>query len=271
MHPSRQIQRPTTRSTKQIFLGHRFSVHPIDHLRSAIEHHARMTPHPYYPPSVDIPGYVPNDRGALALIFIFASACVAIFLATYLLTTKQRPQISTGDLLTAQWFALCGCIHLFFEGYYSLNIHTLPSKQTLFGQLWKEYALSDSRYLVPNSFVHSMESITAFAWGPLSFVLVFLISRDYHLRHPVQLVVSLGQLYGDVLYYMTCLFELVVFGTENSRPEKGYFWGYFVLLNAFWVVIPSGLVWESVVACGRAFKVSKAVERGVNGMAKKVL
>lgn len=33
--------------------------------------------------------------------------------------------------------------------------------QTLFGQLWKEYALSDSRYLTQNAFVLCMESITA--------------------------------------------------------------------------------------------------------------
>lgn len=33
--------------------------------------------------------------------------------------------------------------------------------QTLFGQLWKEYALSDSRYLTQNAFVLCMESLTA--------------------------------------------------------------------------------------------------------------
>ncbi|KAL4889954.1 Emopamil-binding protein [Aspergillus ambiguus] len=208
-----------------------------------------MSAHPYYPPDVEIPGYIPNTRGTLALISLFAVGCAVIFLGTYLFTVNKRPQISPGDLLTAQWFALCGCIHLFFEGYYSLNLHALPTKQTLFSQLWKEYSLSDSRYLVPNSFVHSMESITAFCWGPLSFALVHLISTDHPLRHPLQLLVSMGQLYGDVLYYMTCLFELVVFGAENSRPEQFYFWGYFVFLNAFWVVIPLGLVYGSCYGC----------------------
>ena len=33
--------------------------------------------------------------------------------------------------------------------------------QDLFGQLWKEYSLSDSRYLTQNAFVLCMESITA--------------------------------------------------------------------------------------------------------------
>ena len=33
--------------------------------------------------------------------------------------------------------------------------------QDLFGQLWKEYALSDSRYLTSDPFVLCMETVTA--------------------------------------------------------------------------------------------------------------
>lgn len=33
--------------------------------------------------------------------------------------------------------------------------------QTFFGQLWKEYALSDSRYLTGNVFVFCVEAMTA--------------------------------------------------------------------------------------------------------------
>ncbi|KAF9884649.1 hypothetical protein FE257_001402 [Aspergillus nanangensis] len=231
-----------------------------------------MASHPYYPPTIEIPNYAPNDRGTLALISIFAVVCIAVFLGTYLIATRSRPQISTGDIITAQWFVLCGCIHLILEGYYSLNVFSLPSKQTILSQLWKEYSLSDSRYLNPNSFVHSMESITAFAWGPLSFCIAYLITTDHVLRHPLQIIVSLGQLYGDVLYYGTCLFEFVVFGVENSRPERYYFWGYFVLLNAFWIVIPLAVLNQSVKACAKAFATSKSLQtRTVNGNAKKVL
>lgn len=42
-------------------------------------------------------------------------------------------------------------------------------KQDLFGQLWKEYSKSDSRYLTADSaFVLTMESITAVRLSPLS-------------------------------------------------------------------------------------------------------
>jgi len=47
-------------------------------------------------------------------------------------------------------------------------------------------------------------------------------------------IVSVGQIYGDVLYYGTCYLENFI----HSRPEALYFWGYFVVLNALWILIP---------------------------------
>lgn len=37
----------------------------------------------------------------------------------------------------------------------------MPGMQDLFGQLWKEYAMSDSRYLTSDPFVLCMETVTA--------------------------------------------------------------------------------------------------------------
>ena len=45
-------------------------------------------------------------------------------------------------------------------GYYVLNNSTLISQQSFFGQLWKEYGLSDSRYLSQDPFVLCIESVT---------------------------------------------------------------------------------------------------------------
>lgn len=99
--------------------------------------------------------------------------------------------------------------------------------------------MSDSRYLTSHAFVMSMESITAWCWGPLSFVLASFIVTDNPFRHPLQIIISTGQFYGDVLYYGTFMFDFLMYGVEYSRPEGYYFYGYFVLLNGFWIVIPS--------------------------------
>lgn len=127
---------------------------------------------------------------------------------------------------------------MFFEGYYAVNFATLGSKQTLIGQMWKEYAFSDSRYLTRNSFVLCMETITAVLWGPGCVIVAAMIIRDHPLRFPLQCIVSAGQFYGDALYYATSLFDHYCEGVSYSRPEPFYYWFYFVLMNFFWIVIP---------------------------------
>ena len=54
-------------------------------------------------------------------------------------------------------------------GYFAYNHYRMPAMQDIFGQMWKEYSLSDSRYLTSDPFVLCMESITAVcAIRPLS-------------------------------------------------------------------------------------------------------
>jgi len=115
-----------------------------------------------------------------------------------------------------------------------------------------------------------MEAITAIFWGPLSFTLVFMIATDHPMRYALQSIVSLGQLYGDVLYYATCSFDKFVVGVVYSRPEAYYYYGYYVLMNSFWIVIPLGLVWQSVAETGSAFAKVQAARREAKG-AKKTL
>ena len=56
------------------------------------------------------------------------------------------------------------------KGYYLVYRHQLPSMSTLFAQLWKEYTLSDSRYLTHDIFTVSVETITCVS----RLVLLFL-------------------------------------------------------------------------------------------------
>lgn len=162
-----------------------------------------------------------------------------------------------------------GFIHFFFEGYFALNHTRMASLQDLFGQLWKEYSYSDSRYLSSDPFVLCMESITALLWGPLSFLAACLITTNSPYRHPIQALVSTGQLYGDVLYYATSLFNEYYAGKTYYRPEPYYFWFYFVFMNAFWIVIPLCCLWSSMKHTARVFRVEKKLV--ANGSVKKNL
>ena len=144
-------------------------------------------------------------------------------------------------------------ILIFWLGYFSFHSLNMGSRTDIFGQLWKEYALSDSRYMTRDAFVVCMESVTAYFWGPLSFLCAYYITSGSCLRYPLQLIVSLGQLYGLILYYATCAFEELVHGVVLSRPERVYYYVYYVACNAFWVFIPGWLIYQSVRETSTAF------------------
>lgn len=51
-------------------------------------------------------------------------------------------------------------VRLIERGYYVYNRTELAGMNTPFAQLWKEYALSDSRYLTNDVFTISIETVT---------------------------------------------------------------------------------------------------------------
>ncbi|KAF4126199.1 cholestenol Delta-isomerase [Geosmithia morbida] len=188
----------------------------------------------------------------MVLVSYFSLGAGVILTATLALSRRLQPNLSAADTLMTMWFVLCGFIHLFFEGYYAYNFSRMPSRLDLFGQLWKEYSLSDSRYLTLDSFLVPMESVTALCWGPMSFACAAMIVGRHPLRHVFQTIISLGQLYGDVLYFGTSTFTMVVGGVDFCRPEMFYYWAYYFFCNAIWIVIPFGLVVSSSRAIEKA-------------------
>jgi hypothetical protein len=137
-----------------------------------------------------------------------------------------------------------------------------------------------------------MELVTAFVEGPACFLIVWGLLQRKPWRYVAVILVSLGQFYGDVLYFLTCWHEggrpAVVAGElrraallagpcqghrgcsappaaaapagpaashappsaqhyrprcpgwdKHARPEFLYFWFYFVIINAIWLVVPS--------------------------------
>ena len=65
-----------------------------------------------------------------------------------------------------------------------------------------------------------------------------MIAHQNPLRHSLQALVSLGQIYGDILYYATSMFDLHFKGLMYCRPEAYYFWLYYFFMNFIWIVIP---------------------------------
>ncbi|KAK9712273.1 hypothetical protein K7432_007248 [Basidiobolus ranarum] len=199
--------------------------------------------HPYYPRDLLLPHYVANTLGMDYILSVVFSTFGIILLAAGALIIKKK-QVSAGDRLVFMWCVISGCIHMFLEGYFAVYHASLAGDQGIMGQVWKEYSKGDSRYLSSDSFVVNMERITAFIDGPLAFYTAYAIYTNSPGRHVGQISVSICQLYGCVLYYLTTLFE----GSPHSDPHPLYFWFYFVIINAFWTIIPFILIKHSWVA-----------------------
>ncbi|KAL3469177.1 Emopamil-binding protein [Aspergillus californicus] len=210
--------------------------------------------HPYYPLDAKITNYVPNETSVLGLLSTASLGSTALLGAAYILSSWARPNLRKSDRIAILWFVLSGTLHCFFEGYFMMNHAQMAAGQDLFGQLWKEYALSDSRYMTADTLVLCLETITVFLWGPLCYGVAYAILSNHSLRHPLQIIICMAHLYGDVLYYATSLYDDYVHGRPYCRPESIYFWVYYFLMNFIWIVIPSIYLYQSLKTMSRAMR-----------------
>ncbi|XP_018088872.1 3-beta-hydroxysteroid-Delta(8),Delta(7)-isomerase isoform X2 [Xenopus laevis] len=211
-------------------------------------------PHPYWPRELRLEGYRPNDR-SMGEILAFLFSVSGVLLASMWLLTGRARGMGTGRRFAVCWFTVCAFIHGVIEGWFALYYQDLPRDQAFLSQLWKEYSKGDSRYVAADNFTVCMETITAWAWGPLSAWTVISFLQQNPQRYVLQLIVSLGQLYGDVLYFYTEYRE----GFSHSEMwHPLYFWFYFVFMNFLWIIIPSILIVDSWLQLSRAQRLCDA-------------
>ncbi|KAI0439292.1 Emopamil binding protein-domain-containing protein [Xylaria telfairii] len=210
--------------------------------------------HPYHPLSVSIPGYEENAAPVTVLIAALGGTLGFAVLSAALVARKCNPGLRASGVAVFCWFVMNACLHCVFEGYFVLNHETIASSQSLLAQLWKEYALSDSRYLTSDFFMLSVESITVFFWGPLCLANAIATARNSSSRHVLRIIACVAHLYGVALYYATSQCELYFSGRSHSRPEFLYFWVYYVGFNLPWAIVPALLLIDSAKAVTRAMR-----------------
>lgn len=214
--------------------------------------------HPYWPRDLLILNYVANDRSMSEILVFLFSVSGVILLATWIISGQKRAHDSLSTLrrLAVCWFAVCGFIHGIIEGWFSLYYAVIPGDQSFLSQLWKEYSKGDSRYVIADNFTVCMETVTAWLWGPFSFWVVFAFLTNKPYRFVLQLIISLGQLYGAVLYFFT---EHRDGYAHSELGHPIYFWFYFVFMNALWIIIPFVLIvdsWKQLSAAQTHFDIT---------------
>lgn len=192
--------------------------------------------HPYYPRDLLLPGYQPLVIPFENILLYFFGAFALVLAATWLWTGTKK-YLNLKERLLCCWFVCTGLIHFVVEGAVVANSKFYEDTSgNILNEIWKEYAKADSRYATRDAFIVQMEGVTAWLWGPAFFLIVYGIVSRSAWRFSAIMLVSWGQLYGDVLYYLTCWHEGF---TKHSRPEPLYFWFYFMFMNAIWIVVPS--------------------------------
>ncbi|CZR62457.1 related to emopamil-binding protein [Phialocephala subalpina] len=232
-----------------------------------------MALHPYYPQGVSLSSaiFVENDLPVATLISAFAAGLTVILGSVLFIARSVNPKLGMTDIGLILWFTMSGTIHLFFESFFVFNNSRIAGMQTLFAQLWKEYALSDSRYMFSDPLVLCMETWTVIIWGPLCFLTAVFITTSSPFRHPVQALVSTGHLYGNLIYLSTSLYEDFYIGKKYYRPEPYYFWVYFVLMNLPWLVVPAFCLYSCFKESAKAFALFSKQETGDGPSSKKLL
>lgn len=145
------------------------------------------------------------------------------------------------------WWAFTGLTHMVLEGYFVFSPEFYKDKSAFYlAEVWKEYSKGDSRYAARDSAIVTVEGITAVLEGPASLLAVYAIAKGRSYSYILQVAISLGQLYGTAVYFITSLLE-----GDNFATNEFYYYAYYVLANSFWILVPSLIVircWKKICA-----------------------
>ncbi|KAI7900238.1 Emopamil binding protein-domain-containing protein [Cokeromyces recurvatus] len=183
--------------------------------------------HPYYPITLDIPQYVPNDKSTFQILLIAGNIMSFIVVLCYAISRQK----TVTSFLRFTWFVVCGILHLGFEGYWLFHKNTIAGQNDLLAQLWKEYAHGDSRYMIADHLLTTLETMTIFIWGPVCLISAFYIWRGSPKQYFFQLIASLFHMFSCSLYFADLPNAIY------CDPNPIYFWVYFVGFNSPWIIV----------------------------------
>ncbi|EFJ17679.1 sterol 8,7-isomerase [Selaginella moellendorffii] len=194
--------------------------------------------HPY---SLAIPGFVAAQLSVVSILGIFATACALVVTLVWRFSSKLQ-RLENVERCLMCWWAVTGLIHVVLEGYFVFTPDFYKKKEIHYlAEVCKEYNKGDSRYAARDPAIVTVEAITAVFVGPASLLCVFAIAKEKFYQYPLQLVVSIAQLYGDTVYYGTVFVD----GREFSAPGFLYYWFYFMFLNSIWILVPIVIATQS--------------------------
>ncbi|XP_050371972.1 probable 3-beta-hydroxysteroid-Delta(8),Delta(7)-isomerase [Argentina anserina] len=206
--------------------------------------------HPYSPQNVKLPGFVPGFLSQVTILGIYGLASLFVVFVTWLISGRA-PKKSKLDRWLMCWWAFTGLTHIILEGYFAFSPEFYKDKTGCFlAEVWKEYSKGDSRYAFRDAGIVTVEGITAVVEGPACLLAVYAIAKGKSYSYVLQLAISLGQLYGTAVYFITALLE-----GDHFAASQLYYYEYYIAANASWIVIPTLISirsWKRICAAVQA-------------------
>lgn len=202
--------------------------------------------HPYVPRDLNLVDYAPNLLPQSTILAAYGLASLFVVSLIRVISGKV-PKISKTDRWLMCWWAFTGLTHIILEGYFAFSPEFYKDKSGFYlAEVWKEYSKGDSRYAARDAGVVAVEGITAVLEGPASLLSVYAIATGKSYSYILQFAISLGQLYGTAVYFMTSYLE-----GDNFAASPYYYNLYYIGANASWVVVPSLIAircWKKICA-----------------------
>ncbi|KAK7301868.1 hypothetical protein RJT34_12744 [Clitoria ternatea] len=205
--------------------------------------------HPYIPHDLHLPGYVPCALPMSNILSVYGFSSLIVVCLTWIFSGRL-PKITKVDRLLMCWWVFTGLTHMIVEGYFVFAPEFFKDKTGFYlAEVWKEYSKGDSRYVGRDAGVVAVEGITALLEGPASLLAVYAIATRKSYSFILQFAISLGQLYGTAVYYITAILQ-----GDNFSTSSFYYYAYYIGANFSWIIIPSIIAmrcWRNICAvCG---------------------
>ncbi|GAC92997.1 hypothetical protein PHSY_000557 [Pseudozyma hubeiensis SY62] len=202
-----------------------------------------------------------NLQTALSLGYVGS-----MVLAAHLLSVSVLPRTASrktrGIFLWLVFDAIC---HLTLEAsflYLSTQNRTVNASSSFFGQLWKEYALADARWGTADATLVAMEWVTVLLAGPLAGYCAWLLAKGDVGYHYWVVVLCTGEIYGG---WMTFAPEWLTGSAGLKTDDWLLLWGYLVVMNLVWVVVPIWLMVDSYGFVVESLRTSRVEDTTVVG------
>lgn len=182
--------------------------------------------------------------GVVSMFYTLVTFLSSYFVAWSLIGV--RCNLPRTDRHTVAWLIWDTIVHITIEGPFVIIslLGTVKDSSSFFALMWKEYGKADTRWLVSDSTIVSLEIATVFICSPLCIALIYAICKQTYYRHFLQITLCVMELYGGWMTFVPDILD----GSPNLETGNVIFlYVYLIFYNGIWVIVPAILLYQSLI------------------------